>query len=139
LDSVSVERSNSLGRSTELVSNNKIMAKTTKQKSTKQSPKEKKEITKETTKPTEIKETRETPKTYKLVVTVNEKVSETETDDLFSAIMSFKPDFIRTAVSIEVTKNGKTQQRYIYANRAKILFQNRITLEIFIRDITLTL
>jgi len=133
LDSVSVERSNSLGRSTELVSNNKIMVKTTKQKSTKQSPKE---ITTETTKPTEIKET---PKTYKLVVTVNEKVSETETDDLFSAIMSFKPDFIRTAVSIEVTKNGKTQQRYIYANRAKILFQNRITLEIFIRDITLTL
>lgn len=120
------------------------MAKTTKQKSTKQSPKEIKEIKKtteatETTKPTEKKETKETPKTYKLVVTVNEKVSETETDDLFGAIMSFKPDFIRTAVSIEVTKNGKTQQRYIYANRAKILFQNRITLEIFIRDITLTL
>jgi hypothetical protein len=138
LDSVSVERSNSLGRSTELVSNKNIMAKTIKQKSTKQLPKEIKKTT-ETTKITKPTEKKETPKTYKLVVTVNEKVSETETDDLFSAIMSFKPDFIRTAVSIEVTKNGKTQQRYIYANRAKILFQNRITLEIFIRDITLTL
>ena len=133
-----MERSNSLGRSTELVSNKNIMAKTIKQKSTKQLPKEIKKTT-ETTKITKPTEKKETPKTYKLVVTVNEKVSETETDDLFSAIMSFKPDFIRTAVSIEVTKNGKTQQRYIYANRAKILFQNRITLEIFIRDITLTL
>jgi regulatory protein YycH of two-component signal transduction system YycFG len=125
-DTVSMEGSNSLGRSIELVPNNNKMAKPIKEKVKK--PKVEK-----------VEKVKETPKTYKLVVSVNDTVSKTETDDLFNAIMSFKPEFIRTAVSIEVTKNGKTNQRYVYANRAKILFQNRIALEIFIRDITLTL
>lgn len=72
-------------------------------------------------------------KEFKLFVQLNDEVFETETDNLEESIQSFAPEILRTKVIIRVTKDGKTQERMLYAQKGKILFQNRYALEALVR------
>lgn len=84
---------------------------------------------------TSNKEVKVEPKLYKLYVDINDNVTELETDNLFDSIKACSPEFVRTSLTIRVTKDGKTLERFMYANKAKILFQNRIALEVFINNL----
>lgn len=74
---------------------------------------------------------------YHLYIKVNDREFETDTDNLFEAIMSFKPAILKTALTIRVTRGGKTYDKYFYLRQGRQLFVNQIMLEAFVRNITL--
>lgn len=74
---------------------------------------------------------------YHLYIKLNDKEHETDTDNLVESIQSYKPAILRTAVSIKVSRGGRTIDRYLYLKDGKRLFQNKLTLEMFIRNLTL--
>ena len=76
-----------------------------------------------------------TKKEFHLYIKVNDIVNELETDDLAKSIVSFRPEFVLIPVSIKITKGGKTVDRYIQKREALRLFNNPLSLDVFVRDI----
>ncbi len=72
---------------------------------------------------------------YHLFIDLNDKTYELDTDDIGAAIMSFRPEILKTSLTIKVTKGNKTLDRYLYLKDAKRLFMNSITLEAFVRNL----
>ena len=72
---------------------------------------------------------------YHLFIDLNDKSYEVDTDNLEEAIASFRPEILKTSLTIRVTKDGKTLDRYLYLNPARRLFNNSIALEAFVRNL----
>ncbi len=84
------------------------------------------------------KEVKDSPEsfTYHVSVELNEKKFDIDTNDLKEAVMSVKPELLKTSVIFKFTKDGgRTIERFVYCPRAKILFTNPLTLDAFIRSI----
>lgn len=73
--------------------------------------------------------------TYSLYIKINDVVTETKTDDIAEAILSAKPEFPKTPLTIRVTKGDKTLDRFIQLPMAKKLFSNKLTMESFIKNL----
>lgn len=75
------------------------------------------------------------PKTgeYHVVMTFNDKIHEFDTDDLFNSIMERKPVFLKTRIIFKVTnKEGKVFEKLLFVFGGKMLFRNKLSLNIFI-------
>src|ERR1035437_1722476 len=77
---------------------------------------------------------------YHLYVKINGVEHETDTQDLFTSIMSFKPAIVMGNLIIKVTKNGKTRDKFVFMQRdAQRIFWNHLTLQFIIRALTIDL
>lgn len=74
-------------------------------------------------------------KKYHLSMKFNDNTYECDTDDLASAIMAFKPIFLKTKVIFRVEKDGKVCERLVFLFRAKQIFRNKLSLDIFINKL----
>lgn len=72
---------------------------------------------------------------YSVFIKINGKITEVETDDIASAILASKPVFLKTPLTIRITKGEKTLDRYIQLQPAKRLYQNKISMEMFIKNL----
>lgn len=72
---------------------------------------------------------------YSVYTKINGIVNEVETDDIASAILASKPDFPKTPLTVRVTKDGKTLDRYIQLQAAKRLYWNDVSMKIFIKNL----
>lgn len=74
---------------------------------------------------------------YKLTIKLNDKVFTIESDDIRSAILSVKPEFLRTRVIIGVEKSGveKKIERMFYLQQGKMLFMNKYAMDTFIKNL----
>lgn len=76
-----------------------------------------------------------TPKVgdYHVIMSFNDKVHEFDTDDLFNSIMERKPTFLKTRIVFKVTnKEGKVFEKLLFVFGGKMLFRNKLSLNIFI-------
>lgn len=77
-----------------------------------------------------------TPKfDYTVVIAINDETFKIKTNDIAEAIQSVKPEFLRTKTVVKVTKGKKTLDRLLYLQQGKMLFNNRITLESFVKNL----
>ncbi len=76
-------------------------------------------------------------KTFHLWVKLNDKVHETDTDNLDEAIVALKPEILYTALHMKITKNGKTVDKYLYLKDARRFFTNSLTRFVFIKNLDL--
>lgn len=83
----------------------------------------------------EVKQVKEKKKEYKVFIKINDKITEVETNDIASAILSAKPEWPKTPLTIRITKDGKTRDRYLQVKDAKRLFTNEITMQMFIKNL----
>lgn len=74
-------------------------------------------------------------KIYHLSMKFNDNTYECDTDDLASAIMNFKPIFLKTKVLFRVVKDDKVCERLVFLFRAKQIFRNKLSLNIFINKL----
>lgn len=65
----------------------------------------------------------------------NDQVFECDTDDLKEAIVGFKPKVLKTKIIFIVTKDGKTCDRLLFVMRGKMLWRNKIFLDMFINKL----
>ena len=72
---------------------------------------------------------------FHLVIILNDKVFEFDTDDLRESIMSVEPEFLRTKVILKVTKDGKTLDRLYFLQQGKKLFYNKYFMETLINNL----
>lgn len=72
---------------------------------------------------------------YSVFIKINGKETEVKTDDIASAILSAKPEFPKTPLTVKITKGDKTIDRFLQLNSAKRLFGNSITMEMFIKNL----
>ena len=78
---------------------------------------------KETIKP--IKKAEEVKLDYHIYAELNDKVFETETNDIQQAIRDLEPkELLKTALLVRITYRGKTIERYLYLREAKKLWIN---------------
>lgn len=86
-----------------------------------------------------VKDAKPKKKEYSLFASINDKTFEAETDDLEEAIFSLKPPILYTALTLRITRNGKTITKYLYLKDARRLFNNSLTRFIFVRDVNMLL
>jgi len=78
---------------------------------------------------------KEVKKEFHLVIKLNDKVFEFDTDDLRESILSVEPEFLRTKVILKVTKDGKTLDRLYFLQEGKKLFYNKYFMETLIKNL----
>lgn len=78
-----------------------------------------------------VKRVRETPKLYKVSVFFNDQVSKFSTDDLATSLMEIKPMCLKTRVLFTIEKEGKTCERMLLLNAAKLMWRNKLAMEAF--------
>jgi len=83
---------------------------------------------------TKTKKPKKAPE-FHLVVKLNDEVFEFDTDDLRESILSVEPEFLRTKVIIEVTKDGKKLDRLYFLQQGKKLFYNRYFMDTLINNL----
>ncbi len=81
------------------------------------------------------KSKKETKGDYTIFLKFNDKTFETNTDDLFSAIMDNKPLVLKTRLVIEVRKGNKKFNRVIITPKARMLLRNKSWLDTLIIQI----
>lgn len=72
---------------------------------------------------------------YSVYTKINGIVNEVETDDIASAILASRPAFPKTPLTVRITKGKKTLDFYIQLQPAKRLYQNKITMKMFIKNL----
>lgn len=72
---------------------------------------------------------------YHVFLELNDKTYEVDTDNVEEAILSHKPPVLKTSLTVKVTKGQKTIVRYLYLKDARRLFNNKITLMVFVRNL----
>jgi hypothetical protein len=109
------------------------MPKTTTKKTRVSKPKAEKSVVKDFVEKTEEKKKSEG--IYDVYVKINDKVYESKTDDITAFVLSCKPEFVRTALTIKVTFAGRTVERYIpKLSDVNRLFINPLAIEAMIRN-----
>jgi len=78
---------------------------------------------------------KEEEKEYHIVIKLNDKVFEFDTDDLRETILSVKPEFLRTRVLLEITKGNKTLDRAYYLQQGKMLFINKYAMDTLLKNL----
>lgn len=119
--------------------NNTLMAKNTSKKKETKNIKEEVIVSVEKTEVVEKETKKSKKKEYTLFASINDKTFEAETDDLEEAIFSLKPAILYTALTLRITRNGKTITKYLYLKDARRLFTNPLTRFIFVRDVNMLL
>lgn len=94
-------------------------------------------ITNDVVEAPKVEEKKEIKGEYHIKVKLNDKEFEFDTDDIRSAILSTKQEFLRTRVIITITKGGKTVERMLYLAQGKTLFINRFAMDAFIKNLML--
>jgi len=110
-----------------------------KKKENKKVVKEEKEVVESSVESPVEKVSKPKKKEYSLFASINDKTFEAETDDLEEAIFSLKPPILYTALTLRITRNGKTITKYLYLKDARRLFNNSLTRFIFVRDVNMLL
>lgn len=72
---------------------------------------------------------------YHLYVKLNDKVFELDTEDIKTSLSALRPSLLKTSLTVRVTKGNKTIDRYLYLNDGRRLFNNKLTLEAFVRGL----
>lgn len=72
---------------------------------------------------------------YKLIMKLNDKTFECITDNLEEAILSNKPDFLKTKVLLTIEKDGKVCEKMAFGFRGRQLFKNPTFLRVFINKL----
>lgn len=72
---------------------------------------------------------------FQVYIKINDTETEVTTDDIAGAIISVFPEFPKTPLTVRVTKDGKTLDRYIQLQQAKRLSYDKITMESFIKNL----
>lgn len=74
-----------------------------------------------------------TPKEYKLTMRFNGDTYTVNTDDLDSAILAFKPVFLKTKIFVKIRKRKVgTYERVIFPMQGRLLFMNKTTRQVFL-------
>lgn len=76
---------------------------------------------------------------YKLTVTLNDKTTVYESDDLPATFLSIKPKKVTTKVLIRLEYQGKVAERWLYPMKARFVFTNKVTAVIFTKRLKLLL
>ena len=75
------------------------------------------------------------PSMYKLWMKLNDKIFETETNDLGAAILSFAPKVLKTKILFRIEKDGKLAEKQVFVQKGKMIFRNNLFLQIFLRHL----
>ena len=88
-----------------------------------------------------VEKVKKTPKVssgqYHLIIKLNEEVFETDTDDIAEAIFALNPKRIVTKAVITITKGDQTVDRFLLAMKARMLFKNKLTAQLFAKSVSL--
>lgn len=76
---------------------------------------------------------------YKVVIKMNDETFTCKTDDLMSAFSQFKPPMFRSKVVITVSNAYDTVERVMMIAKARMLFRNKVTMQVFVKNILLAL
>jgi len=74
---------------------------------------------------------------YILDIKFNGTTHHLETDNLKEAILSLKPIFLKTKILMKITQGNKTCERLIHLTQGRILFRNKMMLDIFLNRLIL--
>lgn len=74
-------------------------------------------------------------KAYYLTMKMNDSIFQTYTDNLYEAILSFKPKMLKTKILFTIirTSDNASCERQVFALKGRNLFRNKMFLETFIR------
>lgn len=76
---------------------------------------------------------------YKLEVSMNNEVYETDTEDIKTALLELAPKVFKTKVVIRVSNKHSVVEKVMMIQRAKMLFRNTLNMDIFVKNILLAL
>lgn len=76
---------------------------------------------------------------YKVVIKMNDETFTCKTDDIKSALSQFKPPVFKSKVVITVSNAYDTVERVMMIHKARMLFRNQMTMQVFIKNILLAL
>lgn len=74
---------------------------------------------------------------YHVILKFNDEVHEGNTDNLEEFILNAAPERLKTNVTIQVTKNGKSTDRFLSLQNGNQVFLSKIHRENFIKQILL--
>lgn len=72
---------------------------------------------------------------YNLTIKLNDQVFTCKTNDIAQALMSFKPSVVKTKMYVKVEDGKKSCERQVFVFRAKQIFRNKLSMDIFIRTL----
>lgn len=98
-----------------------------------------KTIRKAVTKPKIEPQPKEPEYKYKVVVKMNNDVLTCETDDIKSALQELKPTVFKSRVVITVSNAYDSVERVMMIAKARLLFRNDLTMQVFVKNILLAL
>lgn len=76
---------------------------------------------------------------YKLEVTLNDVPYVIETNDIKSSLLELKPPIIKTRFKITISTANSRFDRIMMVRMAKLLFNNNLTMDTFVKQVTTTL
>lgn len=76
---------------------------------------------------------------YSVVIKMNDETFTCKTDDLFSALSQFRPPVFKSKVVITISNAHDTVERVMMIAKARMLFRNKMTMQVFVKNILLAL
>lgn len=73
--------------------------------------------------------------TYKMTMSYNGITFNVMTNDLHEAILAATPKVLKTKIHFLIEKDGKVCERQVFVQRGKMLFKNKVYLDLFIRKL----
>jgi len=74
-----------------------------------------------------------TPKEYTLTMRFNGETNRIRTDDLDSAILAFKPIFLKTKIFMKIRRKDKAvYEKVIFPMQGRLLFMNKMSRQVFL-------
>lgn len=73
---------------------------------------------------------------YKLTIKMNDKVFTANTNDLQTSIKSFEPklpEYLKTKVVFHIKEGKRVCEKVVFLPKAKIMFRNPISLQMFVQ------
>lgn len=72
---------------------------------------------------------------YKLSIQMGGETFTTEADDIFDALMEFKPAKITSKIILTIERGEKKFTRYVMPHQARRIFINAMTMKLFIKGL----
>lgn len=79
---------------------------------------------------------KEVVKKYHLIMKFNGQVHDLYTDNLEESIMSLKPLYLKTFMTIRVEENGKVCDRVVLLKKGRMLFKRPSWLKVFLQKLS---
>lgn len=102
---------------------------------TKKAKKVAKKVVRKATSPKPVKPKAE----FKLMVSLNGEVFKCETSDLKAALLALAPRMFKTKLVVSVSNKFSTVERVLMIQRAKLLWVNKMAMEVFVKNLKLGL